>query len=396
MGSHAFSWWTTTSNGSLTSQSSILSKLPSDLPKINIFKSKCQKIALVSKMKSRDKLDIINDALSDLDLSSEPIENYYTIGNTIGAGKYGVVKWANSKANPNLTFAVKIIELEKLKSQFHSILQEILALKKIDHPNVVKIFEIFKDSKKLYIVLEHVEGKELFDFIVENQKISEHQTSIIAAQLIKTVKYLNKLKICHRDLKPENIIINPESLHVKIVDFGLSSFYSELGTLSTKVGTPYYVAPEVLNKKYGKEWDMWSIGVITYVLLTGCPPIQGKTLPQLFERIKKWELKYMDDDFADLTTDAYNFVKSLLCVDITKRLTPDSALTHKWILQTEKRDTILNERYKNKKSKLLTKFIISKLIDYNVKRSFIEFNYLQILCLILFKLSFYCKHSLKN
>ena len=97
------------------------------------------KIALVSKMKSRDKLNILNDALSDLDLSSEPIENYYTIENTIGAGKYGVVKWANSKANPNLTFAVKIIKLEKLKSQFHSIVQEILALKKIDNPNVVKI-----------------------------------------------------------------------------------------------------------------------------------------------------------------------------------------------------------------------------------------------------------------
>lgn len=100
----------------------------------------------------------------------------------------------------------------------------------------------------------------------------------------------------------------------------------------------------------------------------------------------------MDDDFADLTTDAYNFVKSLLCVDITKRLTPDSALTHKWILQIEKRDTILNERYKNLEFKLLTKSIISKLIDYNVNGCFVEFNYLQILCLILFKFSFYSKH----
>ena len=345
MGNNALGCCTTNDNRTLTSESSILSKVPSGLPKVNIFKSKWQKITLASKMRTRERLDILNDALSDFNLSSEPIENYYTIGKAIGAGKYGVVKQATSRMNPNLSFAVKIVELEKLKSQFHSILQEILALKKIDHPNVVKIFEIFKDTKRLYIVMEHVEGKELFDFIVEHQKISEFQASKVIMQLLKTIKYLNELKIWHRDLKPENIIINPETLHIKIVDFGLSSFYSEYTSMTTKVGTPYYVAPEVLMKKYGKECDMWSVGVITYVLLTGCPPIQGKTLPQLFERIKNCELKYMDHDFENLSAESYHFVKNLLWVDISKRLTPSLALSHKWILLTEKSDPVLNERY---------------------------------------------------
>ena len=114
------------------------------------------------------------------------------------------------------------------------------------------------------------------------------------------------------------------------------------------------------------------------------------------KEFKKWELKYMDDDFADLTTDAYNFVKSLLCVDITKRLNSDSALTHKWILQTEKRDIILNERYRNLKFKLIDKTItIQKINGLYCLKKFIKFNYLQIWCLILFRLSFYCKHSLK-
>ena len=319
-------------------------KTSSDINRIDHFKAKWQRLAMKSIMEISDKMAIINDAFSDLNLFDEPIQNYYTIGKFIAVWRYGVIKQASSKINPNLKFAVKIINLEKVKSQSHSILQEILALKKIDHPNVVKIFEIFKDSKKLYIVLEHVEGKELFDFIIENQKISEHQASKIAAQLIKTVKYLNKLNIWHRDLKPENIMVNPDTLNIKIVDFGHVSFFSDFISMTTTVGTPYYVAPEVLNKEYGKEWDMWSIGVITYAILTGCPPFQGKTHAQLFECIKNCELKYIDRDFKNLSEDSLNFVKSLLCVDITQRLTPDSALTHKWILQTKKKEKVLNER----------------------------------------------------
>jgi calcium-dependent protein kinase len=155
---------------------------------------------------------------------------------------------------------------------------------------------------------------------------------------------MNELKICHRDLKPENIIINPETLHVKIIDFGLSAFYSDFQQLSTKVGTPYYVAPEVLSKKYGKECDMWSAGVITYVLLTGCPPFQAKTLPELFDRIKTCNLKYIDQDFKNLSQESYHFIKSLLCVDVDKRLTPEQALKHKWNLQDELYDTELSDR----------------------------------------------------
>ena len=344
MGNKALSCWTSNDHESYLSQNSNMMKTPSEIPKVNKFKSKWTQLAIKSKMGTRDKLDILNEAFSDLDLWTEPIENYYTIGNVIGSGKYGIVKEATSKNTPTLKFAVKIIRLEKLTSQYHSVLQEILALKKIDHPNVVKIFEIFKDTRKLYIVLEHVEGKDLFDYISGVQKINEFEASKVVTQLWKTIKYLNELKIWHRDLKPENIIINPESMQVKIIDFGLSSFYSDITKMTTTVGTPYYVAPEVLLRNYGKECDMWSIGVITYVLLTGCPPFQGKTLPQLFERIKTCNLKYMDHDFKDLSLDAYQFVKNLLWVDTSLRMTPDLALSHKWILHTENKETVLNEK----------------------------------------------------
>lgn len=256
MGNNALACCTSTNsltNNAYRTDSSMIDHIPSDLPKVNKFKSKCQPLTISSKMERTHKLDILNEALSDLGLTKEPIENYYTIGEVMGAGKYGVVKEGRSITNPDYKVAVKVIKLDKLKSQYHSVIQEVLALKKIDHPNVVKIREIFKDAKKLYIVMEYVEGMELFDFVVQKMKLLESEAAKITKQLLKTVKYLNEIKLCHRDLKPENIIINPTTLNIKIIDFGLSAFYSEFNKLSTKVGTPYYVAPEVLDKSYGKE-----------------------------------------------------------------------------------------------------------------------------------------------
>jgi len=324
---------------------SILDKSPSGLPRVNKFKTKCHRLTSASKMQKADKLDILHEALSDMGITEEPISNYYSLGEVIGAGKYGVVKAGKSLNNAGYQVAIKIIKLEKLKSQYHSVIQEILALKKIDHPNVVKIHEIFKDKRKLYIVMEYVEGKELFDFVVQKMKVMESEAAQIVMQLLRTIKYLNELKICHRDLKPENIIINPDTLNVKIIDFGLSAFYSDFDHLSTKVGTPYYVAPEVLEKRYGKECDIWSIGVITYVLLTGCPPFQAKSLPELFKRIRNCNLKYMDQDFKALSPESYTFVKSCLCVDVNKRITTQEGLNHKWVVRNEVVDNELSGRY---------------------------------------------------
>ena len=325
-------------------EASIIDKTPSGLPKVNKFKNKTKCLTIASKMEKTAKLDILNEALSDLSITEEPIKNYYKMGEVMGAGKYGVVKVGKSLSKPGYRVAIKVIKLEKLKSQYHSIIQEVLALKKIDHPNVVKIHEIFKDKKKLYIVMELVEGKELFDYVVERMQVNEKEAIIIVTQLLKTIKYMNGIKMCHRDLKPENIIINPETLHIKIIDFGLSAFYSDFSHLTTKVGTPYYVAPEVLDKKYGKECDIWSIGIITYVLLTGCPPFQAKSLPELFKRIRSCNLKYMKADFEKLSKECSSFVKSLLRVDINERLTAEEALQHQWIVKEESGDFILNDR----------------------------------------------------
>lgn len=198
-------------------------------------------------------MEILRDAIGELGLTEEPITNYYTLDKIMGSGKYGVVRKGTSLKNPDFHVAIKVIDMAKLSSQFHSLIQEILTLKKIDHPNIVSIYEMFKDNEKLYLVLEYVEGQELFDFVTERFKLMESEACEIIGQLVKAIRYLNTLGICHRDLKPENIMINKETLQIKLLDFGLSAYFDESSQLKSKVGTPYYVAPEVLDGNYNKE-----------------------------------------------------------------------------------------------------------------------------------------------
>lgn len=225
----------------------------SDKTKINNFKNKVKKLTEANPKMSLNKVDVIQDAMKDLNITEEPIENYYEIDKVLGSGKYGVVKKGYSILNPDFQVAVKVIELAKLTGNYHSCVSEIVTLKKVDHPNIVKIYEIFKDTKNLYIVMEFVDGKELFEYVVEHTKINEKDSAAITKQLLKTIKYLNSLNICHRDVKPENILINPKSLHIKVIDFGLSTYFSDFQQLTTKVGTPYYVSPEVLKGNYNKQ-----------------------------------------------------------------------------------------------------------------------------------------------
>lgn len=266
-----------------------------------------------------------------LNLTDELISEYYSLREPIGHGKYGTVHKGFSKKNPGFIVAIKVIKIRKIKSNFESIIKEIQTLKEVSHPNIVKIFEIFRDDKKLYLVMEYVKGKELFDYIVSKNKLPENDAWVIIEQLIKIVKYLNSLGICHRDLKPENIMINPKTLKIKLLDFGLSSHFSDTKNLVSPVGTPYYVSPEVLRGDYSKECDMWSIGVITYILLTGTPPFQAESMTDIYRQIITHELSFYEEDWSDISPEAKDFVSKLIQPNIKLRLTPDLALNHSWI-----------------------------------------------------------------
>lgn len=304
------------------------------------LRTSVNKLTDMKKNISVNKVDVLQDAMKDLNITKEPIDKYYTMGDTLGWGKYGVVKKGISVLNPDYQVAVKVIDLDKLTGNYHSWVSEIVTLKKVDHPNIVKIYEIFKDKKCLYIVMEYVEGKELFEFVVEHTKIKELDSANITKQLLKTVKYLNSLGIWHRDIKPENILINPKTLHIKLIDFGLATYFSDFSQLNTKVGTPYYVSPEVLKGDYNKQCDMWSVGVISYILLTGCPPFQGESLPEVYNEILYEKLKLYRSDWENLSAHSLDFIKKVLKKNPDTRLNVDEGLSHPFIQQKESKPKI--------------------------------------------------------
>mmetsp|Transcript_24774 Transcript_24774/g.21999 ORF Transcript_24774/g.21999 Transcript_24774/m.21999 type:complete len:169 (+) Transcript_24774:252-758(+) len=156
---------------------------------------------------------------------------------------------------------------------------EINILRELDHPNIVKMYEYFEDEKRYYIITEICKGGELFDEIIARGKFTEKDAAVLVKQILSCINYCHKNKIVHRDLKPENVLLeqNKDFDQIKIIDFGTSLVHSENKLLDEKLGTPYYIAPEVLNKKYNEKCDLWSIGVITYILLSGMPPFNGNT-----------------------------------------------------------------------------------------------------------------------
>lgn len=267
-------------------------------------------------------------------LSDESINQHYEFGEIIGNGKYGQVFLGHSLDEPDFLVAIKVIKIRKIKSNFESVMKEIEMLKSASHPDIVKIINIYNDPKKLYIVMEYVKGEELYDYIVSKDNLLEEEAKIIISQLLRIVKYLNSINICHRDLKPENIMIDTKTLKIKLLDFGLSSYFSNQSLVSP-VGTPYYVSPEVLKGQYNKECDMWSVGVITYILLTGTPPFQGDSLPDIYREIMRFNIEFDEDEWNNFSIDAREFVECLIEPDIRIRMTPDQALEHSWLSNFE-------------------------------------------------------------
>lgn len=201
----------------------------------------------------------------------------YDILNELGKGSYGVVYKAVHKETGE-TRAIKQIEKAKIK-QIQRFRNEVYALKTLDHPNIIKLFEVYEEGDSMYLVQEICKGGELFDRIVENEYLNEKQAASVFQQILQAILYCNKNKISHRDLKPENFMFKSkgESSNLKLIDFGLSMSYFKLPKASekkgnvkrmkTQVGTAFFMAPEVLSNDYTESCDMWSAGVMLYIML---------------------------------------------------------------------------------------------------------------------------------
>jgi len=260
------------------------------------------------------------------------VEDKYDLKDVLGTGAFSQVRLAESKEDGHM-HAIKIIDKKALRGKEDSLENEIRVLKRLDHKNVVKLLEAYESRTCVYLVMELVTGGELFDRIVEKGSYSEKDAADLIKQVLSAVAYMHEEGVVHRDLKPENLLYYSPDADSKIMisDFGLSKM-EESGVMATACGTPGYVAPEVLAQKpYGKAVDVWSIGVISYILLCGYPPFYDENDANLFAQILKGEFEFDSPYWDDISEEAKDFIRSLMCVNVENRLTCQNALEHCWI-----------------------------------------------------------------
>lgn len=262
------------------------------------------------------------------------IDKLYEFKTELGRGAFSIVYLATNRAT-HQNYAVKVINKKDLGKDYEKNLKmEVDILKKVNHPNIIALKELFDTPDKLYLIMELVTGGELFDKIVEKGSYTENEASQLVRKIVSAVDYLHNLGIVHRDLKPENLLLKraDNDLEIAIADFGLSKIVGQQMMMQTACGTPSYVAPEVLNASgYGKEVDMWSIGVITYILLCGFPPFYGDTVPEIFEQIMEANFDYPEEYWGSVSKEAKDFINKLLVVDSDKRLSAGDSLRHPWL-----------------------------------------------------------------
>jgi len=269
------------------------------------------------------------------------IKKHYDLKQQLGSGNFAVVKMGVRKTpdgpvgiKPGTNVAIKIIDKAKVEDM-NDIQREIEIMGILDHKNVIKLFEIYDEPKKMQLVMELVQGGELFDKIVAMGNYTEASAAKVMFQLCDALKYMHAKDVVHRDLKPENILLESQAddADIKVADFGLARVVSGKDMMKTACGTPGYVAPEVLqNKGYtGGAVDCWSVGVILYILLCGFPPFYEEELPALFEQILKARYDFPSPWWDNISKEAKDLVKGLLTVDPKKRLTADQVLQSKWV-----------------------------------------------------------------
>jgi len=277
----------------------------------------------------------------------------------LGEGSYGTVSKATSK-NTGQIRAVKTVGKTQVKD-VAKFKREIAIMKKMDHPFIIKLYETFEDHKNIYLVLELCTGGELFDRIIDAGHFTEKQAALLMMQTLSAINYMHQINICHRDIKPENFLFatkDPiEKSTLKIIDFGLSCVFVPGEVMRTKAGTPYYVAPQVLEGKYDHACDIWSCGVIMFVVLCGYPPFYGETDNQVLQEVRKAELHFDPSDWQAISDDAKNLIRNLLRKNVKEipavkatdkspmvpavpaRYTADRALDDVWIKERAPRST---------------------------------------------------------
>ncbi|XP_047999942.1 MAP/microtubule affinity-regulating kinase 3-like isoform X2 [Leguminivora glycinivorella] len=260
--------------------------------------------------------------------SEEPHIGKYKLLKTIGKGNFAKVKLAKHVPTGK-EVAIKIIDKTQLNpGSLQKLFREVRIMKMLDHPNIVKLFQVIETEKTLYLVMEYASGGEVFDYLVLHGRMKEKEARAKFRQIVSAVQYCHQKRIIHRDLKAENLLLDGE-MNIKIADFGFSNEFTPGAKLDTFCGSPPYAAPELFQgKKYdGPEVDVWSLGVILYTLVSGSLPFDGSTLRELRERVLRG--KYRIPFY--MSTDCENLLKKFLVLNPGKRASLESIMRDKWM-----------------------------------------------------------------
>lgn len=284
----------------------------------------------------------VNDSASGGNFGS-----FYKLGPVMGAGAFSTVREGLYKPSQsrNAGYAIKIVSKAKLtKEDTDALFDEVEILKAMKHPNIIKLYDFFEEQLLYYLVMEKMTGGELFDRIVSRSYYNEKDARDLCKILLEAMTHVHNFQIAHRDLKPENLLLvsSDDDSIVKIADFGFAKRCPDGKKLKTQCGTPGYVAPEILmGVPYGTKADMWSIGVILYILLGGYPPFIENNQRDLFRKIKAGEYEFHKDYWDNVSKEAKVLISSLLTVDPKRRLSAREALRNPWISQGD--DTLIGK-----------------------------------------------------
>lgn len=298
-----------------------------------------QKVQSIKKIKSLG--DDIKISVN-ISQNNNSVKEEYEIYNDLGKGSFGTVYKVYHKITKQIR-AMKVIKKDTvlLQDDDKIFLKEIEILISLDHPNIIKIFDYYVDETNYYLIMEYVSGGELYDTISKWDYYDEHKAGYILKQILSAVAYMHEKNIVHRDLKPENMLVENKSktkdgveeINIKIIDFGTCNFYKKNENLSLKVGSPYYIAPEVLKKKYNEKSDIWSCGVILYVLLVGYPPFISNSTPELLKKVEQGIYSLDGPLWSKISKNAKDLVKNMMNVNMNDRYSADKCLHHPFITE---------------------------------------------------------------